>query len=103
MRADNGYDAGEFVTELRRLKVVPHVARNISGRRSAVPDETARSAGYGMSMQCRKRIEQGFGWAKTTGQVRQVMVRGPKNVRQMFVLNMAACNLVCMRSLGQVC
>lgn len=100
--ADKGYDAAEFVAELRRLKVVPHVAQNKSGRRSAVPDEVAQSDGYGVSMQCRKRIEQGFGWAKTIGQMRQVMVRGLKKVDQMFVLNMAAYNLVRMRSLGQV-
>lgn len=100
--ADKGYDAAEFVAELRRLKVMPHVAQNTSGRRSAVPDEIAQSGGYGISMQCRKRIEQGFGWAKTIGQIRQVMVRGLKKVDQMFVLNMAAYNLVRMRSLGQV-
>jgi hypothetical protein len=47
-------------------------------------------------------IEQGFGWAKTVGRMRQVMVRGLKKVDQMFVLNMAAYNLVRMRSLGQV-
>jgi hypothetical protein len=34
--------------------------------------------------------------------MRQVMVRGLKKVDQMFVLNMAAYNLVRMRSLGQV-
>ena len=78
------------------------MAQNKSGRRSAVPDEIAQTAGYGASMQCRKRIEQGFGWAKTIGQVRQVMVRGIKKVAQLFVLNMAAYNLVRMRSLGQV-
>lgn len=100
--ADKGYDAKGFVAELHQLKVEPHVAQNTSRRRSAVPDEIAQSAGYGMSMQCRKRIEQGFGWAKTIGQIRQVMVRGLKNVGQMFVLNMAAYNLVRMRSLGQV-
>ena len=100
--ADKVYDAKEFVAELSKLKVQPHVARNTSGRRSAVPDEIAQGDGYGMSMQCRKRIEQGFGWVKTIGQMRQVMVRGLKNVAQMFVLNMAAYNLVRMRSLGQV-
>lgn len=100
--ADKGYDAKEFVAELHRLTVQPHVAQNTSGRRSAVPDEIAQSDGYAISMQCRKRIEQGFGWAKTIGQMRQVMVRGLKKVGQMFVLNMAAYNLVRMRSLGQV-
>ena len=100
--ADKGYDAAEFIAELQRLKVTPHVAQNKSGRRSAVPDEIAQSDGYGMSQQRRKRIEQGFGWAKTIGQVRQVMVRGLERVDQLFVLNMAAYNLVRMRSLGQL-
>ena len=100
--ADKGYDAAEFVGELQRLNVTPHVAQNKWGRRSAAPDEIAQSANYGASMQYRKRSEQGFGWAKTIGQVRQVMVRWIAKVAQMFVLNMAAYNLVSMRALGQV-
>ena len=50
---------------MQQLKVVPHVAQNTSRRRSAVPDEIARSRGYGISMQCRKRVDQGFGSIKT--------------------------------------
>jgi transposase len=63
--ADKGYDAAEFIAELQKMQVTPHVAQNKSGRRSAVPDEIAQTDGYGMSLQCRKRIEQGFGWAKS--------------------------------------
>jgi transposase len=100
--ADKGYDAQEFIDACREMKVTPHVAQNTAGRRSAVPDEIAGSAGYAISQQKRKRIEQGFGWAKMIGCVRQVMVRGLKRVDQLFVLNMAAYNLVRMRSLGQV-
>ena len=100
--ADKGYDAAEFIAELQKMQVTPHVAQNKSGRCSAVPDEIAQTDGYGMSLQRRKRIEQGFGWAKTIGQIRQVMVRGLKRVDQMFVLNMAAYTLVRMRTLGQV-
>jgi hypothetical protein len=84
------------------MKVTPHVAQNTSGRRSAVPDAIARSEGYAISQQKRKLIEQGFGWAKSVGRMRQVMVRGRKKVDQMFVLSMAAYNLVRMRSLGQI-
>lgn len=100
--ADRGYDAKEFIEHLQGINVQPHVAQNTSGRRSAVPEETAQSDGYRMSIQCRKRIEQSFGWCKSIGQMRQVMVRGLKKVEQMFVLNMAAYNLVRMRSLAQV-
>jgi IS5 family transposase len=102
LAADKGYDAAEFIAELQQLKVRPHVAQNKSGRRSAVPDDIAQTPGYSQSMQCRKRIEQGFGWAKSIGQIRQVMVRGLRKVDQLFVLNMATYNLVRMRSLGQV-
>ena len=100
--ADKGYDAAEFIEELQRMKVTPHVAQNKSGRRSAVPDEIAATEGYALSQRKRKLIEQGFGWAKLIGPIRQVMVRGIKKVDQIFVLTMAVYNLVRMRTLGQV-
>ncbi|WP_343292735.1 IS5 family transposase [Vandammella animalimorsus] len=100
--ADRSYDAREFIEHLQGLNVQPHVAQNTSRRRSAVPESVAQSEGYCLSLQCRKRIEQGFGWCKSIGQIRQAMVRGLKKVEQMFVLNMAAYNLVRMRSLAQV-
>ena len=84
------------------MNVTAHVAQNTSGRRSAVPDAIAASVGYAISVQKRKLIKQGFGWAKTVGRMRQVMVRGLKKVDQMFVLTMAAYNLTRMRSLGQI-
>ena len=99
--ADKGYDAREFIDALTDMKVIPHVAQNTSGRRSAVPDEIANPEGYSSSQQKRKLIEQGFGWAKTIGNMRQVMVRGLQKVDQMFVLTMAAYNLTRMRTLGQ--
>ena len=49
-----------------------------------------------------RAIEQGFGWAKFIGPIRQVMVRGIKKVDQVFMMAMAAYNLVRMRTLGQV-
>lgn len=100
--ADKGYDAKEFIDALQAMNVIPHVAQNTSGRRSAVPESIAASAGYAISMQKRKLIEQGFGWAKTVGRIRQVMVRGLKRVDQIFVLTMAAYNLTRMRTLGKI-
>ena len=100
--ADKGYDAAEFIEACKAMKVTPHVAQNKSGRQSAVPESIAQSAGYAVSQQKRKLIEQGFGWAKSIGGMRQVMVRGLKKVDQMFVLTMAAYNLVRMRTLGQL-
>ena len=100
--ADKGYDAAEFIEELLRLKVTPHVAQNKSGRSSAVPDEIAATEGYALSQRKRKLIEQGFGWAKFVGPIRQVMVRGIKKVDQLFVLTMAAYNLTRMRTLAEL-
>ena len=67
-----------------------------------MPDEIPHTEGYAVSQRKRKLIEQGFGWAKTVGGIRQVMVRGLNRVDQMFVLIMAAYNLVRMRGLAQV-
>ena len=63
--ADKGYDAGEFVMELRDKAVTPHVAQNTSGRRSAIDGRTTRHPGYAISQRIRKRVEEAFGWAKT--------------------------------------
>lgn len=100
--ADKGYDAKEFVKALDEMRVKPHVAQNKSGRRSAVPDEIAASERYALSQRKRKLIEQGFGWMKSTGRIRQVMVRGIKKVDQLFVLAMAAFNLTRMRTLAEL-
>jgi hypothetical protein len=100
--ADKGYDAQEFIEACHEMKVTPHVAQNTSGRRSAVADTIASGVGYAISQQKRKLIEQSFGWAKTVGRMCQTMVRGLKKVDQMFVLNMAAYNLVRLRTLAQV-
>ena len=67
-----------------------------------MPDSVAKTDGYVISQQKRKLIEQGFGWAKFIGPIRQVMVRGLEKVDQLFVLTMAAYNLTRMRTLEQV-
>jgi len=60
--ADKGYDAEDFVNELRSMNVVPHVAAKAKG--SAIDGRTTRHAGYVASLRVRKRIEEAFGWAK---------------------------------------
>jgi hypothetical protein len=52
---------------MRALNVTPHIAQNISGRRSAVDARTPRHVGYAVSQRKRKRIEEPFGWGKTMG------------------------------------
>jgi IS5 family transposase len=43
---------------------------------------------------CRKRIEEVFGWIKTTGGVAQVKVRGLAKVQAVFIFAILAYNLV---------
>jgi transposase len=64
--ADKGFDAESFVLELRDRQVTPHIAQNTSGRSSAIDGRTTRHAGYLQSQRARKRIEEAFGWLKTT-------------------------------------
>lgn len=97
--ADRGYDTRDFVQEMRGMNITPHVAQNTSGRRSAIDGRTTRHAGYGISQQKRKRIEEVFGWLKTVAGFRQVRHRGVEKVAWMFTFAAAAYNLVRMRNL----
>ena len=55
--ADKGYDARDFVMELREVNVRPHLAQNTSNLRSAIYRRTTRHPGYAVSQRIRKRIE----------------------------------------------
>jgi transposase len=92
--ADRGYDAADFVEELRTLNVRPHVAQNTSGRRSAIDGRTTRHRGYAASMRIRKRIEEAFGWMKTVAGMRRIKLRGLDKVDWTFTFTVAAYNLV---------
>jgi transposase len=92
--ADKGYDAEDFVNELRSMRVTPHVTQNSNGRRSAIDGRTARHSGYGVSLRIRKRIEEAFGWIKTVGGQRKTRFRGRDRVGWAFTFSAAAYNLV---------
>jgi len=92
--ADKGYDAADFIEELRTINVRPHVAQNTSGRRSAIDKRTTRHPGYAASQRIRKRIEEAFGWMKTIGGLRKTKLRGLPRVDWAFSFVAAAYNLV---------
>ena len=92
--ADRGYDAADFVEELRTINVRPHVAQNTSRRRSAIDRRTTRHPGYAASQRSRKRIEEAFGWMKTIASLRQTKLRGLAKVDWAFTFVAAAYNLV---------
>jgi transposase len=90
---DKGFDAADFVMELREINVTPHIARNTT-RRSAIDGRTTRHSGYAASQRIRKRIEEGFGWIKTIAGLRKTKYRGLEKVRWAFTLAAAAYNLI---------
>ncbi|MEI9414036.1 IS5 family transposase [Mesorhizobium sp. Cs1321R2N1] len=91
---DKGYDAQDFINELRSMKVTPHVAQNTNGRRSAIDRRTTRHGGYGVSQRIRKRIEEAFGWIKTVAGQEKTKLRGRDRVGWAFTFAAAAYNLV---------
>ena len=86
--ADKGFDTADFVAEMRRACVTPHVAQK--ARHSAIDGRTTRHEGYALSLRHRKRIEEAFGWARTVGGMAQTLYRGIGRVRSRFILAMAA-------------
>jgi Transposase DDE domain len=92
--ADRGYDAADFVEELRTMNVRAHVAQNTSGRHSAIDKRTTRHPGYVKSQRVRKRIEEAFGWIKTVAGLRKTKLRGLPKVDWAFTFAAAAYNLV---------
>ena len=94
LAADKAYDTAAFVANLREQGVVPHVAQNLSGRRSAIDGRTTRHASYVASQRARKRIEEAFGWIKTIGGLRKTRHRGRDKVRWTFTLTAVAYNLI---------
>ncbi len=92
--ADRGYDTADFVEELRTLNIRPHVAQNVSRRRSAIDRRTTRHAGYAASLRARKRIEEAFGWIKTVAGLRRTKLRGLRRVDWSFTFAVAAYNLI---------
>jgi transposase len=110
---DKNYDAEAFVEDLKARNIVPHIAINgtVSKlgkvRKTAVPPEVAVSVGYAISMRCRKRIEEIFGWSKIIGGLAQLKVRGLDRVKAIFTFGLVAYNIVrlpkLLQATGEVC
>jgi transposase len=99
--ADKGYDTHDFVAALKRRGIKPHIARHTQGRRSAIDGRTARGKGYAMSLQVRKRIEQGFGWIKTVGGLDKLPLVSLPKVRGWVTWTFAAYNLIRLGGIGE--
>lgn len=100
--ADKGYDVHDFVDQLKQRGIKAHIVRNTAnGRRSAIDGRAARGTGYAISLQVRKRIEQGFGWVKTIGDLRKLPRIGLARVNAWVHWNFAAYNLIRLGGIGQ--
>ena len=98
--ADKAYDVTQFVHDLRGRSVTPHIAidghlsKTGKRRKTAIDGRTTRHAGYDISQRCRKRIEEVFGWIKSSAGLAKVKLRGRDRVDAAFTLALAAYNLI---------
>ena len=97
--ADKSYDAEAFVEGLKEREIAPHVAINGTVSKTGKARKTACAGGCGEPRRyhqptAAQSIEESFGWSKAVGGLAQVKVRGLDKVRAVFVLAMAAYNIV---------
>lgn len=98
--ADKAYDVMAFIGDLRGRSVTPHIAINGhqtktgKRRKTAIDRRTLRHAGYEVSQRCRKRIEEVFGWIKSSAGLAKVKLRGRSRVDAAFTMALAAYNLI---------
>lgn len=92
--ADKAYDTKDFVADTRALGFTPHVAPNTTNRRSAIDGRTTRHPGHKISQRIRARIEEPFGWTKTTGGGRKLRYKGRERNRAWFKMTAATYNLI---------
>jgi transposase len=100
--ADKGYQERGFLEQLRRQRVVPHVAEYSGKPRpwlGGLRPEERNDPGFEQSQKKRKRVEQVFGWIKQAAGLRQTKYRGRRRVEWMFRLAVSALNLLRMQRL----
>lgn len=95
--ADRGYCSRNFIEGLRGHGVVPHPAPMKDRRLLGVK---VRSKAHQLSQKCRRKIEEIFGWAKTTGCFRKSRYLGVERTHAAAQYVAAACNLVRMARLS---
>lgn len=97
---DKGYDVADFVDELRKRNVTPHIAvqdhltKTGKRRKTRIDGRTRRHPGYAISQRIRKQIEEIFGWVKVQGGQDKTKFRGRQRVEASFTLALSAYNLI---------
>jgi transposase len=93
--ADKAYHTKEFVTGMREQGIVPHPARK-DGQKTL---HVLLTLAHALSQKVRKRIEEIFGWTKTTGCFRKSRYRGVERTHAQGQYVVATWNLVRMAKL----
>jgi transposase len=93
--ADKGYHSADFVEGLREYGIVPHPAFHEKRDRMRM----RLSPTHTVSQRIRKRIEEIFGWVKTTGGFRKSRYRGVDRTHAAGQYVVAALNLLRMAKL----
>lgn len=100
LAGDKGFDVAGFVEDLRDRNITPHIAvqdhptKTGKRRKTLIDGRTTRHCGYAASLRIRKRIEEIFGWVKTSAGQAKTRFRGQKRVEASFTLALAAYNLI---------
>ena len=95
--ADKAYDTSDFVSDMRELKVTPHVASKKKG--TAVDGGTTRHNSYKQSLKDRNKIGAFFGWAKVIAGFRKLRHVGLEKIRFYFSLAAGCFNLIKLKNL----
>lgn len=105
--ADAGYKAGEFLVRVENHGSVPHVPVEAERIVGDSPEAHARrrarrrmgTLGYRLSQRVRKRVEQIFGWSKTTAGLARTRFIGHVRIENSALIAGAAYNLLRMARL----
>ena len=71
-----------------------HLSKTGKPRKTSVDRRITRHAGYAISLRCRKRIEEVFGWIKSSAGLAKIKLRGRGRVDAAFTMALAAYNLI---------
>jgi transposase len=99
--ADKGYQEERFIKALRGCNVTPHVAEFEPNPKwlNWLTESERRDPGFAASQKRRKLVEKVFGWSKLDRALKQVKLRGERNIDWLMRLVATAHNVVRMSRL----
>ena len=97
---DKGYDTKEFVNQMRKMKIVPHIAMK---KYSGLDMRTARHETFNISQRKRKLVEEIFGWQKTIGLQRKSRFVGKEKISWFYIMSAGVYNLLRMGNIYKEC